>query len=131
MILTKNQILEADDLRTETVDVPEWGGSVLVRTMSGTDRDAFEASMITIASDGSRKPNMTNMRAKLVALTVVDEAGNLLFDVSDVDRLARKSAAALERVFAAAQRINGLGVEAQDDIAKNSGAGLSASSTSV
>ena len=131
MTLTKDQILEANDLKTQSVEVPEWGGSVLVRTMSGTDRDAFEASMITTASDGSRKPNMTNMRAKLVALTVVDEAGNLMFDVSDVDRLARKSAAALERVFAAAQRINALGVDAQDEIAKNSGAGLSASSTSV
>ena len=131
MILTKDQILEADDLRTETVDVPEWGGSVLVRTMSGTDRDAFEASMITLSPDGTRKPNMTNMRAKLVALTVVDDAANRLFDASDVDRLALKSASALERVFEAAQRINGLGVDAQDDIAKNSGAGLSASSTSV
>lgn len=131
MILTKDQILEANDLRTETVDVPGWGGSVLVRSMTGTERDAFEASMIAVSPDGSRKPNMTNMRAKLVALTVVDEAGKLVFEVSDVDRLARKSATALERVFAAAQRINGLGVEAEGDIAKNSSAGLSASSTSV
>lgn len=131
MILSKDQILEADDLKTETVAVPEWAGSVLVRSMSGTERDAFEASMITVLPDGTRKPNMVNMRAKLVALTVVDEAGNLVFDVSDVDRLARKSAAALERVFAAAQRINGIGVDAQEDIAKNSSAGLSASSTSA
>ena len=131
MTLTKDQILEANDLKTQSVEVPEWGGSVLVRTMSGTDRDAFEASMITLSPDGTRKPNMTNMRAKLVALTVVDDAANRLFDASDVDRLALKSASALERVFEAAQRINGLGVDAQDDIAKNSGAGLSASSTSV
>ena len=131
MTLTKDQILEANDLKTQSVEVPEWGGSVLVRTMSGTDRDAFEASMITLSPDGTRKPNMTHMRAKLVALTVVDDAANRLFDASDVDRLALKSASALERVFEAAQRINGLGVDAQDDIAKNSGAGLSASSTSV
>lgn len=131
MILNKDQILEANDLKTETVDVLEWGGSVLVRSLTGTDRDAFEASMITVSPDGTRKPNMNNMRAKLVALTVVDEAGRLVFDVSDVDRLARKSAAALERVFMAAQRINGIGVDAQEDIAKNSNAGLSASSTSA
>ncbi len=36
----------ADDLPRETVSVPEWGGEVLVRTMSGTDRDAFEASLL-------------------------------------------------------------------------------------
>lgn len=130
-ILTKDQILEASDLKNESVDVPEWGGSVLVRTMTGADRDAFESSMISVDAEGNRKPNMTNMRAKLVALTVVDEAGNLLFDISDVDRLALKSAAALERVFTAAQRINGLGTQAEAAAEKNSGAGLSESSTSA
>lgn len=131
MTLTKDQILEAADLTTETVDIPEWSGSVLVRTMTGADRDAFESSMIMTLVDGTRKPNMTNMRAKLVALTVVDDAGNRVFDVSDVDRLALKSAAALERVFNAAQRINGLGAQAEEVAAKNSVAGLSASSTSA
>lgn len=131
MTLTKDQILEANDLQSEPVHVQEWGGSVRVRTMTGADRDAFEASMITTLSDGTRKPNMANMRAKLVALTVVDEAGNRVFDVTDVDRLALKSAAALERVFNAAQRINGLGAQAEETAAKNSVAGLSASSTSA
>ena len=131
MTLTKDQIFEANDLQSESVEVPEWAGSVLVRTMTGADRDAFEASMITTLPDGTRKPNMANMRAKLVALTVVDDAGNRVFDVSDVDRLALKSATALERVFNAAQRINGLGVQAEEMAAKNSAAGLSASSTSA
>ena len=44
-ILSKEAILAADDLPREKVNVPEWGGEVLVRTMSGTDRDAFEASL--------------------------------------------------------------------------------------
>ena len=131
MTLTKDQILEAQDLQSESVHVHEWGGDVLVRTMTGADRDAFESSMITTLQDGTRKPNMVNMRAKLVALTVVDDAGSRLFDVGDVDRLALKSASALERVFNAAQRINGLGAQAEADAAKNSVAGLSASSTSA
>lgn len=131
MTLTKDQILEASDLKTQAVDVPEWGGSVLVRTMTGSDRDAFEASMIITLPDGTRQPNMTNMRAKLVALTVVDDAANRVFDATDVDRLALKCASALERVFEAAQRINGLGVSAQDDAAKNSVAAQSGVSTSV
>ena len=45
-ILSKDAILAADDLPRETVHVPEWGGDVYVRTMSGTDRDAFETSLI-------------------------------------------------------------------------------------
>ena len=131
MMLTRDQILEAPDLKTEAVQVPEWGGSVLVRSMNGADRDAFEASMITTLADGTRKPDMANMRAKLVALTVVDEAGNRLFDITDVARLALKSATALERVFIAAQRLNGIGPASEDDAVKNSAAGLSESSTSA
>ena len=118
--LTKDQILEASDLTTETVEVTAWGGSVNVRSMSGADRDAFESSMMKISADGTRAPDMSNMRAKLVALTVVDDAGNRLFGVSDVDRLALKSAAALELVFDVAQRLNGLGAKAEAAAEKNS-----------
>jgi hypothetical protein len=119
MTLTKEQILEASDLQNLQVEVPEWGGSVFVRSMTGADRDAFEASMVTVNADGSRMPDMRNLRAKLVALTLVDAAGNRLFDVSDIPRLSLKSAAALERVFEAAQRLNGLGVKAEEEAVKN------------
>ena len=131
MILTKDQILEASDLKSEGVDVPEWGGSVLVRTMTGADRDAFEESMITVLPNGMMTSKISKMRAKLVALTVVDEAGNRVFDISDIDRLALKSAAALERVSDVAHRLNGMGPAAEAEAVKNSVADLSASSTSA
>ena len=110
-ILSKDAILAADDLPRETVNVPEWGGEVLVRTMSGTDRDAFEASLLE--KDG----RMENVRARLVALTLCDAQGDRLFDDSQSVALGRKSARALDRVFSVAQRLNGIGVE-QVDIAK-------------
>jgi hypothetical protein len=119
MILTRDQILEANDLSTEEVEVPEWGGSVRVRTMTGADRDAFEASLVKVGSDGTRTADLTNMKAKLVALTVVNDNGFRMFEQGDVDRLATKSAAALERVFEVAQRINGLGPKAEEAAVKN------------
>lgn len=119
MLLTKDQILEAVDLKTSEVKVPEWGGSVRVRTMSGADRDAWEASMVVVQPDGSRRANMESMRAKLVALTVVGEDGNPLFCLDDVARLTQKSAAALDRVFDAAQKLNGLGAHAEAEAVKN------------
>ena len=118
-MLTKDQILEANDLPTQDVEVPEWGGQVRVRSMSGADRDAFEASMVTLDKDGTRQPDMSNLRVKLVALTLVDDAGNRLFDVADVQRLALKSAAALEKVFKAAQKLNGLGAQEAEAAVKN------------
>ena len=107
-ILSKDAILAADDLPRETVNVPEWGGEVLVRTMSGTDRDAFEASLLE--KDG----RMENVRARLVALTLCDLQGDRLFNDSEIAALGRKSARALDRVFSVAQRLNGIGVDQVD-----------------
>lgn len=131
MILTKDQILEAADLKTETVPVPEWGGDVIVRTMTGTDRDAFENSLFSIDAGGKQVQNLDNMRVKLLAMAIVDEAGNRLFDSGDIAMLGRKSSAAIERVYAVAARMNGIGAKAEVDAAKNSEAAPSGDSTSA
>ena len=41
MSLSRDDILGAR-LKRETMDVPEWGGSVILQEMSGTDRRTFE-----------------------------------------------------------------------------------------
>ena len=105
-LLSKEAILAADDLPREIVSVPEWGGQVYVRTMIGTDRDAFEASLITRDSNtSSNDQRMHNVRARLVSLTLCSESGERLFQDGDIDALGRKSARALDRVFAVAQRL--------------------------
>ena len=35
MLLTRDAILAAADIQTETVPVPEWGGEVAVRPLTG------------------------------------------------------------------------------------------------
>lgn len=103
--LTKEQILAAKDTRTEIVSVPEWGGHVCVRVMSGAERDAWEASIV--GATGNQR-NLANIRARLVALTACDGEGHRLFSDADVVELGKKSAKALDRVFSAAQKINAL-----------------------
>ena len=44
--LSRDAILQREDIKTEDVEVPEWGGTVRVRGMTGVQRDAFEASLI-------------------------------------------------------------------------------------
>ena len=114
-LLTKEQILAHDDLKSEIVPVPEWGGEVRVCTMSGFARDRFEAG-ITGKNGGM---NMQNIRAKLAAATIIDEAGKLLFDENDLVKLGNKSCAALDRVFAAAQRLNLITNSDVEELAKN------------
>ena len=114
-LLTKDQILKQDDLKSEIVAVPEWGGDVRVCTMSGFARDRFEAG-ITGKNGGM---NMQNIRAKLAAATITDEEGKLLFDEGDIIKLGNKSCAALDRVFAAAQRLNLITNDDVEVLAKN------------
>lgn len=112
-LLSKNDILQADDRKTVEVHVPEWGGSVLVRTLSGRERDEFEASTMQTRG-GKREENFSNFRARFVALCVVDEQGNRLFaSKAEVSMLGNKSVAALQRVFNAAQELNGM---SDDDV---------------
>jgi hypothetical protein len=118
--LTKTQILEVDDRQAEIVAVTEWGGDVMVRGLTGAERDQFEASIIS-RKGRNTDVNMQNFRAKLVALSVVDpETGARLFDDADVGALGRKSAAALQRVFDVAQRLSGLSPQDVDELTKNS-----------
>ena len=114
-VLSRSDILKADDLPRERVAVPEWGGDVFVRALSGTERDGFEASIVvTRGKDTSM--NMSNIRAKLAALAMCDEAGAQLFEERDVVALGQKSASGLQRVFEVAQRLSGIGEEAVKEL---------------
>ena len=116
--LTRDAILQADDLPAEDVEVPEWGGTVRVRGLTGAERDAFEASIVEQRGKTTHF-KMENLRARLVALSVVGEDGKRIFSDSDVKALGRKSAVALQRVFKAAQRLSGLTAEDVEELAKN------------
>lgn len=129
-LLKKQDILAAGDLKTEDVEVQEWGGAVRVRTLTGRERDAFEASLAK-GEGRDRKTDLANLRAKLVGLCLVDEKGDRLFEDAEVEMLGAKSAAALDRVFSVAQRLNGLSGEDVEALAKNSGAAPSGDSTSA
>lgn len=131
MTLNRDQILESNDLTSEPVEVPEWGGGVLVRTMTGTDRDAFEDSLFSVDASGKASRDVSNLAVKLLTMTIVDDAGNRLFAPTDVAMLGRKSAAAIARVYAVASRLNGIGAKAEDDAVKNSVAAPSGDSTSA
>lgn len=119
MILKRDDILNVADLPIEEIPVPEWGGSVLVRGMTGAERDAFEASIVQLKGGNKSSVDMRNIRAKLVAMSLVDESGERLFSQADVELLGKKSAAALQRIFEAAQKLSGLTTADVEELAKN------------
>lgn len=119
-ILNKDAILAASDLKHETVEVPEWGGEVIVSEMTGEDSDAWSDESYSLSEDGkSVKVNRANFKARLVAACVVDEEGNRMFTTEDVAALGRKSAKALARLFEAADRLNGITPRSREALEKN------------
>lgn len=139
-LLTKLQILEARNRRkTQIVDVPEWfeDGQVIIIELSGKERDAFEADMIQLGTNGQQKVNLRNIRAKLVARCIVnpddftiEKIGTLaaiavlkqghtitrMFNDVEVNDLGDVSATALQRVFEKCQHLSGITKEDVDEL---------------
>ena len=111
MLLNRNAILAAQDLPAETVSVPEWGGEVRVRVLTGTERDAMSAAMV----GADRQLDLSTYKLRLVAASLVDEQGQRLFADAEIAMLGAKSSLALERVFVVADRLNALNLGAIEE----------------
>ena len=109
-MLTKTAILDADDLPREEVEIPEWGGSVFVRTMTAAEKVAFSIE---------NEDNPGDFLSRLAAIATCDAEGNLLFTADDVAALGAKNGVAVERIADIAQRLNGMGAKAQEELEKN------------
>ena len=105
-MLSKSDILEAKDIESEVVKVPEWGGEVMVYGLTLAEKDVWTDSIIV---DG--KATMEGATARLCALCIRDEKGKFIFTNKDITSLQNKSAKALDRVFQVAQRLSGIGHE--------------------
>lgn len=129
-LLSKSAIFGANDLKTQDVDVPEWGGTVRVKALTGIERDQFESNILD-QNGKDVKVNMANARARLVSMAVIDGAGEPLFAESDIAMLGTKSAAALDRVYGVAAKLAGIDKEDMAELTGNSKATASAGSPSA
>ena len=117
-LLTKDQILAADDLEREVVNVPEWGGDVMVQSLTGSARDRLEARFSD--ARGRMDPARAgDFRAAYVAEAIIDADGRLVFGLADIQALGKKSSRALQRVFDVAARLSAARVEDLDGMAED------------
>ncbi|WP_405710111.1 hypothetical protein OG264_16110 [Streptomyces xanthophaeus] len=130
-LLTRAQIDAADDRTWEDIEVPEWGGSVRILGLSGTERDAYQASMVRMGSQGNvTGVNLADTSARLLAKCLVDESFQRLYTDKEVKEIGAKDGKVIKTLFAEAQRISGLGKGAVEDAAGKSETTPSDSSTS-
>lgn len=111
--LSRQAIIDADDLKTVDVEVPEWGGTVRLKMLTGQQRDQFEASMVKVKKDGSSEPNLQNARARLVSLCAIEvnpdgtNGPRMFQSQQDVILLGNKSSAAVSRLYNECNELNG------------------------
>lgn len=109
-----------DDQVIEEVYVPVWKGYVSVKSLTGAERDRFEKDIMEFKGKGrNTKAEMKdNIRAKLVALTVIDpNSKEPIFTRADVETLGNKNASALDTIFIKAQELSKLTDEDVEELA--------------
>jgi len=112
--LTVGKILDSGDISYEPLEIPEWGGKVLLKSLSGEERDRVE-SLARRFSAGE----IPGYSAEIAAMTVCDGNKKLLFADADLPRLRKKSGAILRKIFDAVDRQNLLTPNGIQDAAKN------------
>ena len=109
-MLNRDSILNFEDITTEEVKVPEWGGVLKVKTMTGIERQNYYKSL-------ADKTDQKSVMAALTVACAVDDEGNHIFKAEDIIDLSKKSAIPLTRIFEKAASLNGLTQKAVDDLA--------------
>lgn len=108
--LSRNDVLQAEDFETMPVEVPEWGGTILVRELSADEvEDIGFGQMDSKGNRDLRKAK--GLRVKIISWAAIAEDGTQLFNRGDVEKLAKKSSRAVGRVFDAIQKLSGIAIE--------------------
>lgn len=123
-------ILAIDDTLYAEVAVPEWGGTIRVRSMNALEFEQNASLGMVLNQDRTVGMNADLSRnAHLVAWCAVDPNGRPLFTAKDAAaRLARKNAGVIKRVSDRIRKLSGV---ADEDAALEAAAGNSEAAPSA
>ena len=130
MILSKEQIFQAQDIATDVVTCPEWGGDVTIRALTLAQAQEWRRSSLTktVIRDKDGKPSteyivdhdkLLTSDVRLMITACVDQAGNPLFTRDDIDALMKKSPGPVTRIVKAIVEISGLRADVIEETEKN------------
>ena len=119
VMLDRSAILEAKDSKTESVEVPDWGGSVNVKGLTGNERDSWEQRLVDARKGNTGKIDIRLLKVRFVIACCINGEGVKLFNDSDAEALNQKSAKAIQIIYDVGQRLSGLSNEEAEKIAGN------------
>lgn len=127
----KGLILAKDDRKYESLYVPEWGLTVCMQSLTGEERERWQEGNRDMSDPRNPKIVTKDFEIRLVIVSMVDpETKERVFGAGDVDMLRQKNGAAINRCFALAQKLGGIGEKEVEELTKNSQKGQSESSIS-
>lgn len=124
-LLSADQVFAAEDREYAEVPTPEWAdgdedAGIRLQSLSGRERDKFEASMTEAKGNGKMRRNLDNLRARLIALCAVNEDGSLMFKSSgQVEMLGNKNVKPLQRLFDKCQELSGMSDDDVEELTKD------------
>jgi len=124
----REAILNADDLESRTVEVPEWNNLVVELRSPSVERRG--EMMTEYMKDGAI--DFVRLYPALIVATAFDpETGEPVFTNGDIELLTKKSAKAMERLGAIASELSGMtNVQERVDEGKDSSSPILSAVTS-
>jgi hypothetical protein len=122
-MLTRDDItraVENAEPNTKTVPVPELGGSAVVKEMSGTLRNMFEATVAQVQGGGDSKL-LDRFTTRLVKECTFDDEGNQLFDDKTIRQVFNKKPGAVFRLRDEIVGLSAFSPEDFEEMAENFG----------
>lgn len=113
----RDKILNAQDITSEIIDIPEWGVQVEVRAMSGKER----GHLYRQAMDQKGKMDYEKAYPIIVIASAYDPiTGERVFEPTDSELLNTKNVGALEKIAKVALKLSGLEADSVENAEKNS-----------
>lgn len=112
-VLTPDEIFISNDLPREWVSTPEWRPEnangdecgLYVSTLDAASKEQWESEVLT--SRGEPKSDKAGLvMALALSRSCVDESGQRVFNVDQVEQLSRKSSAVIGRLWTVFRRLN-------------------------
>lgn len=118
-MLNRDQILSAQDLAYEDIEIPEWGGTVRLRALTGREVEAL-----------SKDTGDVGVVRRALGFCLVDENMTRLFSDEDMDQLWDKNASTLLRLGVIALKLSNLDAESNKELVETFVQGPTGDSTS-
>jgi hypothetical protein len=113
---TADDVLAVEDISRELVDVPEWGFTFEVRSMTAAER----THIMDLAQKAGEVDLSLVYPEVVIATTYNPDTGDKVFTSDHRVALMAKNAAALDRLAKAGMRLSGMTEEAADAAGKDS-----------